>query len=447
MAVYNSIRWRYCVIESSGLFWKSGSEWRSIMFRPFLASLVVSAAMAPMLSAAVVETTRSALSIGPVGAVHPHMALQGSAGAPDAARQGPASHHDVYPGIGVEYYFRDGEFEYDFHVSPGADPSVIRLTFPAARRVSIAANGDLLVEGAHDTVRHRRPFSYQTAGAGLVEVPSAFRIVDGAVTFQLSRYDRSRPLVIDPKVVYSTPVTVCCLQAIATDGSVYYGGSPATGATATDAVVQKLSPQRQLVYTLRLNSPQTIAGMAVDGAGAVYFNGPVNAASPPALVNPAKATPSSAYLAKIRPDGSGFAIVTYYEGVTGPMTVAADGNIFIGGGRGGTLAAVKLDPAGNVAWTYDISSASTSAGMTSIASEGTSVFFAGWAACLCSTRTILTVCWRSPLPRRSSATPNRRSTIRMFWWMRLLTICVSPSEPTTKIGGISPCTMPRGKTT
>ncbi|PTX38405.1 type IV secretion system protein VirB4 [Gemmobacter caeni] len=29
--------------------------------------------------------------------------------------------------------------------------------------------------------------------------------------------------------------------------------------------------------------------------------------------------------------------------------------------------------------------------------------------------------------------------------MRLLTICVSPSEPMTKIGGISPCTMPRGK--
>ena len=32
-----------------------------------------------------------------------------------------------------------------------------------------------------------------------------------------------------------------------------------------------------------------------------------------------------------------------------------------------------------------------------------------------SVRTILTVCCCLPLPRRSSAAPNRRSTIRMLW--------------------------------
>src|SRR5690606_16354376 len=69
------------------------------------------------------------------------------------------------------------------------------------------------------------------------------------------------------------------------------------------------------------------------------------------------------------------------------------------------------------------------------------------AACVGLVRTILTTCWRLPLPRRSSAAPNRRSTIRMFWWMRLLTICGSPSDPRTNRGGISPWTMPRGNTT
>src|SRR5690606_536920 len=59
------------------------------------------------------------------------------------------------------------------------------------------------------------------------------------------------------------------------------------------------------------------------------------------------------------------------------------------------------------------------------------VALAGCAAAACSgvMRTILTTCWRSPLPRRSSAAPNSRSTIRTFWWTRELTIWGSPSEP------------------
>src|SRR5690606_35050355 len=48
------------------------------------------------------------------------------------------------------------------------------------------------------------------------------------------------------------------------------------------------------------------------------------------------------------------------------------------------------------------------------------VALTGWAlACVGSTRTILPTCWRFPLPRRSSAAPKRRSTIRMFWWTAL----------------------------
>src|SRR5690606_28623053 len=69
------------------------------------------------------------------------------------------------------------------------------------------------------------------------------------------------------------------------------------------------------------------------------------------------------------------------------------------------------------------------------------------AACVGVVRTILTSCWRLPLPRRSSAAPNSRSTIRTFWWTRLLTICGSPADPSTKIGGISPCTIPAGEPT
>ena len=39
---------------------------------------------------------------------------------------------EVYPGIDLDYYYRDGELEYDFIVAPGADPATIRLAFEPA---------------------------------------------------------------------------------------------------------------------------------------------------------------------------------------------------------------------------------------------------------------------------------------------------------------------------
>ncbi|NIN34058.1 MAG: hypothetical protein GTO60_02680, partial [Gammaproteobacteria bacterium] len=38
-------------------------------------------------------------------------------------------YHDIYPGIDVVFYFREGHLEYDFVLSPAADPDSIRLEF------------------------------------------------------------------------------------------------------------------------------------------------------------------------------------------------------------------------------------------------------------------------------------------------------------------------------
>ena len=62
-----------------------------------------------------------------------------------------------------------------------------------------------------------------------------------------------------------------------------------------------------------------------------------------------------------------------------------------------------------------------------------------------SARTMRTVCWFLP-PRRSSAAANKRSTMSMLRCTRVLAISVPPSAPITKSGGMSPCTIPRGKT-
>ena len=62
----------------------------------------------------------------------------------------------VYPGIDLVYYGNQQQLEYDFVVTPGADPEAITLAFEAANDVNIDDEGNLiLLAGAGEiTLRH-----------------------------------------------------------------------------------------------------------------------------------------------------------------------------------------------------------------------------------------------------------------------------------------------------
>src|SRR5579872_3060087 len=67
----------------------------------------------------------------------------------------------VYPGIDLVYYGNDGRLEYDFLVSPNADPGKIHLAFnntdPAISDPKINDKGDLVLRFGHDEVRMEKP--------------------------------------------------------------------------------------------------------------------------------------------------------------------------------------------------------------------------------------------------------------------------------------------------
>lgn len=151
----------------------------------------------------------------------------------------------VYPGIDLVYRGSGERLEYDFVVAPGADPSRIALGFTGGR-VSLAANGDLLVRARGTTLRQKRPFTYQRVAGATREVPSGFVLKPrGRVTFELGRYDRSRPLVIDPQLVYSS----------------YLGGGAQGEGQGGPGV-------------------ESAEGVAVDAAGNAYVVGSTNAIAP-----------------------------------------------------------------------------------------------------------------------------------------------------------------------
>jgi uncharacterized repeat protein (TIGR01451 family) len=112
---------------------------------------------------------------------------------------------DVYAGINLTYYGNQRQLEYDFEVAPGADPTTIRLGFNRRVKPQIASDGDLVLITAAGEVREQRPVVYQ-------QIDGERRLVDGRyvlhgkqqVGFEIGPYDRTRPLVIDPTLVYST---------------------------------------------------------------------------------------------------------------------------------------------------------------------------------------------------------------------------------------------------
>lgn len=111
----------------------------------------------------------------------------------------------VYPGVDLVYYGNQQQLEYDFILQPGADPRQIKLAFSGVEEMEVDAGGDLVLQTAAGEVRQRKPMVYQAIAGQKQEVASSY-VISGSqeLSFQVGEYDRSKPLIIDPVLVYST---------------------------------------------------------------------------------------------------------------------------------------------------------------------------------------------------------------------------------------------------
>ena len=145
-----------------------------------------------------------------------------------------ASHYDavrygnLYDGIDAIFYGNMRQLQYDFIVSPGADPAAIQLRFDPAEQITLDEVGNLLLHLGDETLTMQAPYTYQTIDGEEVVVESAFHIEDGLVGFTVGDYDADLPLVIDP-LVYATYLggsgdDNLFFVEIGADGSIYLTG-------------------------------------------------------------------------------------------------------------------------------------------------------------------------------------------------------------------------------
>lgn len=302
-------------------------------------------------------------------------------------------YRELYPGIDLLYYGRGGRLEYDFRLAPGADPAQIVLRFRGAQ-VRLAENGDLLVRVGGESVRQLQPVAYQRVTGRRRAVASRYELLGGGrVGLRLGSYDRARPLVIDPVLLYSTYLGgggQDDAEDIAVDGA---GSAYVTGMTGStdfpvgnpidgtfgspnpDVFVTKFDPSGGgLVYSTYLGGGggETGRGIAVDGSGSAYVTGSTSSGTFP-VESPQQAMlggPFDAFVAKLDPSGSGLVYSTFLGGsgnefgfgiavdgsgngyVTGNTTSSANfpiqapqQSLYGGGGADGFV--TKFDPSGS----------------------------------------------------------------------------------------------------
>jgi Beta-propeller repeat/Cep192 domain 4 len=293
----------------------------------------------------------------------------------------------VYPGIDAVYYGNRRKLEFDFIVAPGASPRTISLKITGKRShasVRMGQNGNLFVRTLAGDLSFAKPRVYQMGGNPGMQsrrfVRSRYAIKkDGRLSFEIGPYDRTKPLIIDPVLSYSTYLggtDFNYASGIAVDGSgntyitgyttstdfpmknaaqgVFSGGTCDTEVNAApcfDAFVAKLNPQGSgLLYSTYLGGTGDDRGIriAVDAAGEAYIDGltdsldfPVMSAfqnSPGGGTCGTTAYPSpcyDAFVAKLSESGSSL-VYSSYLGGTGDdfatdIAVDSNGDAYVSG--------------------------------------------------------------------------------------------------------------------
>ncbi|MDF5715609.1 MAG: SBBP repeat-containing protein, partial [Rhizonema sp. NSF051] len=274
-------------------------------------------------------------------------------------------YQQVYPGVDMVYYGNQQQLEYDFVVAPRADPNLIKLAFAGVDKVSVNPEGNLTLLVGTKLVQLHKPVVYQKVNGTKQVIANNNYLINSSniVSFDLGKYDRTRPLIIDPVLSYSTYLGGSSNDygnGIAVDrvGNAYITGSTQSTNFPTqnplqaayggdgDAFITKLNLDGDaLVYSTYLGGSnlEVARSIAVDRAGNAYITGNTRSTNFPTQ-NPLQAAfgggYNNAFITKLNHDGDALVYSTYLGGSISDsgsgIAVDRAGNVYITGNTNST---------------------------------------------------------------------------------------------------------------
>ncbi len=214
--------------------------------------------------------------------------------ATDVPLFGQVTYKDLYPGIDLTYSGEKQRLKYEFAVEPGADYRRIKMVYAGADSLRVDGKGNLIIDTPWGELVDKKPYVYQESGGEKVPVDAKFVVSGKAVGFSIGWFDRSRPLLIDPGIEYSTFIGGSEYDyglsiALDSDNNAYITGC--TGSTnypttpgvydpthngGWDVLVTKLNAAGSaLVYSTFIGGTNLDrgTGIAVDQTGNAYITG------------------------------------------------------------------------------------------------------------------------------------------------------------------------------
>jgi outer membrane protein assembly factor BamB len=266
---------------------------------------------------------------------------------------------DIYSGVDLIYYGKGNNLEYDFVVAPGIDPSTITLSFDGVQGLKVDRSGNLVLSFDGGEIQMQKPIIYQDINGARQAVQGGYGLSKNRdVRFKIESYDQSKPLRIDPVLIYSSyfgGFSDDDGMGIALDSSdnIYIVGPttstnfPMTtpfqstyGGGIYDGFVVKLNPAgTTILYSTYIggSDEDTPTNIAVDSFGNAYIVGYTRSTNFPTQ-NPLQASndgESDAFVAKLSANGAQLLYSTYLGGnaadPSADILLDSGGNILISG--------------------------------------------------------------------------------------------------------------------
>jgi len=275
----------------------------------------------------------------------------------DVPAFGALAYRDLYQGVAVRLHERSARLEYDLRLDRGADLDQVVVRADGASHPCIEADGSLRLDTKSGALRQSAPTSWEELPDGRRRmVASRFRKIDEQrYGFEVDDRDPTRPLVIDPGLVWSTFLggsgpDFIGPAVVARDGTgdVFVGGTMASVDFPSFSDPSFAPGSQSPAFVVRLNSAGTVLKYATFVGGwhaqIVHRGLTVDAAGNAVLVgqtfSPDFPTTAGAF-DRVGVNKDAFVVRL---NATGGLIFST----FLGGSGEDDASAVAYDPAGNV---------------------------------------------------------------------------------------------------
>lgn len=247
---------------------------------------------------------------------------------------------NLYQGIDLVAYNKDGHFKYDFIVSPGISPAAIAMEYEGADAVEID-NSNLIIHTSVINITEQKPYAFQIINGKTIVVPCEYDLHRNTVSFVFPEgYNTDFELVIDPTVVASTLSGMSLTYSFGhsatfdNQGNIYAGGraygigyqsttgafQESFGGGGTDIAVTKYNPEGTAqIYATYIGGNDVDAphSMIADFNGQLYIFGSSSSSDYPVTTNAFQNTKgelSDIVVTKLNTDGSELVGSTFVGG-------------------------------------------------------------------------------------------------------------------------------------